>query len=158
MTQLPLRPNVCILLCNQAGELLLGERRGEKGIWQFPQGGVEPDSPLEENVIRELHEELGAPKDLFSIVKKLDATHSYDFAKPPAYAAGKWRGQAQTFWLVEFKGKDSDFNLDAHEPEFSGWKWCKPDAVRKMAEPKRLPGYEAPLKEFEEYLRKKTAR
>lgn len=118
-------------------------------MWQFPQGGVEAGLSLEENVIKELTEELGADKKLFRIVQKLKSTHKYDFQKPPAYAIGKWRGQAQTFWLVEFAGKDSDINLSRYQPEFESFRWCTPDEVRKLAEPKRLPGYLKPLEEFE---------
>lgn len=155
MNELPLRPNVCILLCNSEGKLFLGERNGEKAVWQFPQGGVEPDCSVEENVLRELSEEVGAQRRHLSIIKKLNATHSYTFTKTPKYAEGKWRGQTQTFWLVEFTGKDSDIKLDTHEPEFMAWQWCTPEKVRALAEPKRLPGYEAPLLEFEEYLQKR---
>ncbi len=146
--QLPYRPNVCMILRNREGKYFLGERAGEPGIWQFPQGGVETEFSLEENVIRELSEELGAKKKLFKIVKKLAATHEYDFRKAPAYAAGKWRGQAQTFWLVEFLGDDSEINLSLHEPEFMNFCWCTPDEVRQKAEPVRLTGYEKALKEL----------
>lgn len=141
-----------MLLFNGRKQLFLGERFGEPGNWQLPQGGVEPESSIEDNVRRELSEELGVEFSSLRIVKQLEATHDYDFARVPPYAVGKWRGQAQTFWLVEFLGDDSEICLDRHEQEFSAWKWCSLDEVRQCAEPKRLPGYLKPLKEFEIFI------
>lgn len=152
MTQLPLRPNVCMLVFNQEYKLFLGERHGEPGIWQFPQGGAEPEHSPEENVYRELEEELGIQRKFLKIEQKLDSTHQYEFRTPPSYAKGKWRGQDQTFWLVRFTGQDVDINLDTAEPEFMAWKWCDIDEVRALAEPKRLCGYEGPLQEFRNFL------
>lgn len=150
--QLPLRPNVCMLVYNRDKRLFLGERDSEPGVWQFPQGGIDPGSSEEETVTKELHEELGAPNNCFQIVSKLKAVHNYEFSKIPPYAVGKWRGQTQTFWLVKFIGNDSQFNLTHHIAEFMNWRWCSVSEVRALAEPKRLPGYEPALIEFEEYL------
>ncbi len=158
MTQLPLRPNVCMLLFNREYRLFLGERHGEPGVWQFPQGGAEPEYSLEENVYRELEEELGIPRKSLKIERKLQATHEYEFKTPPSYAKGKWRGQTQTFWLVRFLGQDSELNLDTAEPEFMAWKWCEIEEVRTLAEPKRLLGYERPLQEFRNFLSEHSKR
>ena len=108
--KLPLRPNVCMLLYNKKGELFLGERINKRAHWQFPQGGAEKRYSLRENVVRELKEELGIPRRTLGSIRKLAATHEYDWAKIPAYASGKWRGQSQTFWMVEFVGNDSDID------------------------------------------------
>lgn len=152
--QLPLRPNVCMLVYNKKGKFFLGERAGkERGRWQFPQGGVESTLTLRQNVYKELSEELGLSKESIGRVRKLKAKHSYDWDKVPAYARGKWRGQAQTFWLVEFIGKDKDINLEADlEQELQSWKWCSAKQVLKLAEAKRIPGYIEPLKEAETLL------
>lgn len=141
-----------MLVFNQDNKLFLGERNGEPGIWQFPQGGVEAGLSLEENVLRELEEELGLNRKNLEIIKKLNATHVYDFRNIPDYAVGKWRGQSQTFWLVKFLGSNLEIDLFAHEPEFMNFCWCSVDEVREKAEPIRLPGYEAALVEFSEYL------
>lgn len=154
---LPLRPNVCMIVLNSRGQIFLGQRHGESGRWQFPQGGAEPDLSLEENVIRELTEELGAPRELFGIVKKLKSTHDYEFIRPPDYAKGHWRGQSQTFWLVEFKGTDADINLKAHTPEFDDFKWCTLEEVRKLAEPIRLKGYDKALTVIKDELLKRVS-
>lgn len=150
---LPLRPNVCMLVFNSGGKLFLGERHGEPGIWQFPQGGVELGLTLQENVIKELHEEMGVRPELLKIERQLEAVNEYDFAEVPAYARGRWRGQSQTFWLVKFTGEDRDINLNLYSPEFMNFRWCTPGEVTALAEPKRAGGYIKPLEEFRDYLK-----
>lgn len=156
--ELPFRPNVCMLVLSRDGRIFLGERNGEPGIWQLPQGGVEAGASLEENVLREVEEELGVSRAKLGAPVRLTATHRYEFDKPPRYAAGKWRGQSQTFWIVPFLGEDSDIVLDRHHPEFMSWRWCSVEELRALAEPKRLPGYEKVIPEFLEYLQKLACR
>lgn len=141
-----------MLVINQEGKIFLGERAGNPGIWQFPQGGVEENKSLEESVLRELHEELGVEESSLHIIRKLDAVNEYDWTDPPAYGKGKWRGQSQTYWLVEFTGDDREINLSRFEDEFMSWRWCTLQEVRMLAEPKRLPAYERALAEIEGYL------
>lgn len=141
-----------MLVLNQDNKLFMGERAGVPGEWQFPQGGIEAEFSEEENVLKELYEELGVEKEHFEILKKLKATNAYDWEQIPEYAKGKWRGQKQSFWLVSFKGKDSDINLSRFEEELMNFRWCTPDEVRTLASPRRLKGYQAPLKELEAYL------
>lgn len=155
MSDLPYRPNVCLLVHNGNGKLFLGERAGEPGVWQLPQGGLEADCSIEENVLRELEEELGADQGCFRVVKRLDATHQYDFSAPPAYAIGKWRGQDQIFYLVEFTGTDLDINLTRFHQEFMSYQWVTVPELKHLAEPKRLAGYLGALVEFEEYFYKR---
>lgn len=151
--KLPLRPNVCMLLFNRVGQLFLAERHGFPGVWQFPQGGVDAAESLEDNVLRELQEELGLQKDKLQICLRCQATNDYEFVDPPGYAKGKWRGQSQSFWLVKFLGSDSDINLAQPEQELMAWRWCSPDEVLKLAEVKRIPGYIGPISEFKDWWR-----
>ena len=53
---------------------------------------------------------------------------------------------------VAQRGQSIDLCAD-EEQELQSWKWCTPEQVRKLAEAKRLPGYEAALLEFEELVR-----
>ena len=146
--KLPLRTNVCILLQNSDGDLWLGERLGSKNEWQFPQGGAKKKYSLEENVLRELEEELGLLENNLKIEKKLDVTHEYDWVKTPEYAMGRYRGQSQTFWLVSFTGRDSDINIKTEHPEFMDWKWCDPKNVLETVHPIRVEGYKKALNEL----------
>lgn len=150
---LPLRPNVCIILINRKNKLFLAERNGSPGVWQFPQGGVEPDASVEENVLREIEEEIGLAPARVKIRCRLKHTHQYDYRKTPSYAQGKWRGQDQSFWLVDFLGSDDEINLDTDDQELMQWRWCTIAEVREQAEPNRLAGYEGALREIEQLLR-----
>lgn len=154
--QLPLRPNVCMLLYNARGRLFLGERHGKAGHWQFPQGGAESKYTPKENVIRELREELGITRRHIGKIKKLTSRHQYEWRTPPSYAKNRWRGQKQTFWLVEFTGSDEDIDLTWYkEPEFQAWRWCSVAEVKRRAASFRLAGYKGALREFLEFKRLK---
>ena len=136
-----LRPNVCMLVYNQKLQLFMGERHGKPGHWQFPQGGVERGASLRETVVRELREELGIPRRAIGMLTRLQATHEYIWKKVPSYAKGKWDGQSQTFWLVEFIGSAEDICLDASEDlEFDSWRWCSVATVRRIAARERRVG------------------
>jgi putative (di)nucleoside polyphosphate hydrolase len=125
-------------------------------VWQFPQGGVEAGTSLEENALREAQEELGVDGSLLRVLKLLKSTHEYEFSNIPHYAVGKWRGQSQRFFLLEFLGSDSDINLNLFSPEFEAFRWCTSSQVRELAEKKRLPGYAQPLQEVEQFLLDKS--
>ena len=52
------RPNVGIILCNDAGKVFWARRSGEDS-WQFPQGGIRRNETPEQALYRELAEEVG---------------------------------------------------------------------------------------------------
>lgn len=156
-SKLPLRPNVCILLHNHKGELFLGERTNEPGHWQFPQGGAEPELSLEDNVRKELNEELGLKRRAIGKILQLHSTYEYEWDSPPSYAKSRWRGQSQTFWLVEFTGADADIDLTADKkPEFSQWCWCTIHELDQLAPPRRMAAYAGALREYADYLKDRT--
>ncbi len=126
----------------------MGERALQPDVWQLPQGGIEQDCSLEENALREASEELGAPKALFKIITKLNATNQYEFDIVPKFLKGKFRGQDQSFCVLRFLGDDQNINLNLHHPEFKRFKWCSLKEVLELAEPKRVKGYEKALKEL----------
>lgn len=154
MTQLPLRPNVCMLIVNTDSKLFLGERYDTPGTWQFPQGGIEDHLSEEENVLRELKEEVGVEAEMLQIIAKLKTRNDYDWKTPPDYAVGRWRGQSQSFWVVKFLGKDEHISLEGQEPEFMAWRWCTIDEVLSLADPIRLDRYRSALLEFSQLILK----
>lgn len=137
-----------MLVYNPQFQLWIGERFGSD-TWQFPQGGVGKKGSLVKSVRRELREELGLEDKDVGRITQLEATHRYDFQRTPARWAGRWRGQEQTFWAIEFVGFDDDIDLRSHHPqEFARWAWCPPEEVLDRVEPIRRAGYEAPVREF----------
>ena len=152
-TTLPFHPNVCLIILNRHRRIFLGERLNNPGEWQLPQGGIDAGSTPSESALREASEELGAPEHLFTIVRQLKATHQYDFPEPvPPYARGVWRGQRQTFWLLNFAGEEGDIDLAAHEAEFRAYQWCSLEQIPLIAAPHRLGGYQGALTEVREFL------
>lgn len=148
MTELPYRPNVCMLVYNSDYHLWIGERYGAS-TWQFPQGGVEPGETEESSVVKELCEELGLEPRHLGQVTRLEATHRYEFLRTPPRWAHRWKGQEQSFWAVQFLGEDQEIDVRRHSPqEFSRWQWCPPERVLERVEPIRRPGYQKPLQEF----------
>jgi putative (di)nucleoside polyphosphate hydrolase len=144
---LPYRPNVSMLLFNSEWNLFLGARSDNPKEWQFPQGGVE-DNDEKASVIRELEEELGVLAKDLKIITKCEHIHSYDFTVTPEPYKHKWRGQEQSYWVVEFKGLDASINLQTDHPEFIEWKWTRAEEVKLHVPSYRYEGYEKALDEF----------
>ena len=119
------RANVGIILMREGGELFLGGRTGGRG-WQFPQGGVRRDEPVQEALYRELAEEVGLEaKD----VDVLGSTRSWlRYRLPSQYVRRNSQpvciGQKQRWFLLRFKSSEERFRLDSTpEPEFERWRW-----------------------------------
>lgn len=131
----PYRPSVGAVLRRPDGLLLMAERIDLDGVWQLPQGGIDPGESPEQALWRELGEELGfaRPRELCRIVGSAPPTR-YEY--PPTTRSAltaRYRGQEQTMYLLDFTGGDADFRLDAHtEPEFQSIRWCTLAQAREL--------------------------
>jgi putative (di)nucleoside polyphosphate hydrolase len=119
------RPNVGIMLANDAGDLLWARRIGQDA-WQFPQGGIQRDESPEAALYRELHEEVGLrPAD----VAVLGATRGWlRYRLPPHLIRRRQRptciGQKQVWFLLRLVADEACVQLDAStDPEFDTWNW-----------------------------------
>lgn len=151
------RKGVGIVLINSEKKIFAGKRNKAfksepqdeyDKLWQMPQGGIdEKEDPLNA-AYRELQEETGV-----SSVKLLNQTKdfiSYDLPEDliPHYWKGKFIGQTQKWYLMEFEGKESEINLNYHDPEFEQHKWTTPTFLLKNIIPFKLPLYQQIFKEF----------
>lgn len=124
------RPNVGLCVFNADGRVFLGKRIGldSDDAWQMPQGGMdEGETPLQA-ALRELEEEIGVPASLVDVLEESADWIFYDF--PPEIREamakrGNYLGQKQKWFALRFKGEDRDIRLDAHEAEFSDWRWAE---------------------------------
>ncbi|MCD8562548.1 MAG: RNA pyrophosphohydrolase [Alphaproteobacteria bacterium] len=136
------RPCVGIALFNPMGQVFVGERIDSPGHWQMPQGGIDPGENVEQALWRELYEEVGTDKA--EILKIADTPLRYDL--PDELRQKLWRsrykGQEQTWVALRFTGKESDINLNAHDPaEFRAWKWADFHTVPELIIPFKRETY-----------------
>lgn len=123
------RPNVALLLLNKKGELLVCERIGSKGAWQFPQGGVDKGEGMVEALYRETREEIGLQQKDYKLI---DVKAGYRYKYPAKVRARKLKkhnsiGQEQTYFLCRLKGGERPIDVNQSTPEFQDYKWIKPE-------------------------------
>ena len=130
---LPLRNGVGIVVLNSANKVFVGKRiDNPKKFWQMPQGGIDPGEEYFSAALRELKEETGIEN--VELIKEIDETLTYELPSNllGIIWKGKYRGQKQRWFIVRFKGKDSEINLKTHKPEFLDWKWIDIDEINKV--------------------------
>lgn len=120
------RPNVGIMLANDAGQLLWARRIGGRDAWQFPQGGINPGESAEDALYRELEEEVGLAADAVGVVA---TTRGWLRYRLPRRFIRKGDdpvciGQKQKWFLLHLRAADDAVRLDANsKPEFDHWQW-----------------------------------
>jgi putative (di)nucleoside polyphosphate hydrolase len=148
---LPYRPCAGIMLANREGLVFVGQRIDNPGdAWQMPQGGIDPGEDPEIAAFRELGEETGLSPDHVDLIARSKEEYFYDL--PPELQGniwgGRWRGQRQWWFLMRFKGEESDIRIDGHHPEFSQWKWAEPGELPRLIVPFKRRIYEGLVSEF----------
>lgn len=117
---LPYRNNVCCVLFKKDKYLVVQLVDWNNNWWKFPQGGINEGETIEETVKRELLEELHITN--FKIIKKFKFSNKYDWPEHViSKHNSKWRGQNQTFCLVEFTGRNSEIVIDPTEVKKYQW-------------------------------------
>jgi putative (di)nucleoside polyphosphate hydrolase len=149
MIDLPYRPNVGAVLFNRDGKVFVARRanlpnaEGSAGGWQLPQGGIDADEDPRAAVLRELEEEIGTSRA--SIIGEHPGWLTYDL--PPALVGvalgGRYRGQRQRWFALQFLGEDQDIRLDLDpHPEFDAWRWAELAELPALAVGFKRPIYE----------------
>lgn len=155
---LPYRPCVGIMLANRDGKVFVGKRldqsTAEPDAWQMPQGGIDSGEDEETAAIRELGEETGLSPEHVDIIARSADHHVYDLPDELVGRiwGGKYRGQSQRWFLLRFKGEDSDVDLHAHHPEFGAWQWVEADQLVDLIVPFKRALYRKIVEEFRPLL------
>ena len=123
-TEFKLKTNVAAILRNAQGHILICERLGMAGAWQFPQGGVDDGETDEQALRRELREEIGVRPEDYTIVESRG---------PYRYLFGDGRkkrghhGKLQTYFLCDFHAADERIDVATEHPEFQAFRWIAPE-------------------------------
>tara|TARA_A100001011_G_scaffold330825_1_gene356897 strand:+ start:127 stop:597 length:471 start_codon:yes stop_codon:yes gene_type:complete len=122
--ELPLRTGVGIIVLNNENKVFVAKRRDNQiNKWQMPQGGVDEGETFLEAMKRELEEETSITN--IEIIKEIRYWLEYDLPKNLVGKIwkGKYKGQKQKWFIVRFKGSDTEINIKTRNPEFIEWKW-----------------------------------
>ncbi|HSV29609.1 MAG TPA: RNA pyrophosphohydrolase [Candidatus Omnitrophota bacterium] len=147
--QRPYRKGVGIVLQNRDGLVFVARRIDTKAdAWQFPQGGIDDGEDPRTAALRELEEEIGTAKA--EIVAESRDWLSYDLPRDVADKCwkGRFRGQAQKWFLLRFLGSDADIDIATEHPEFSEWRWMALADVPSVIVPFKRDLYERVVEEF----------
>ena len=152
---LPYRPCAGIMLLNARGEVFVGQRIDTTlEAWQMPQGGIDPGEEAEAAALRELGEETGVTPDKVALVAV--APHDLYYDLPAELIGkvwkGKYRGQAQRWFLYRFLGEDSDVDIATAHEEFRAWRWIAPADLPRLIVPFKRTLYEQVLAAFADHL------
>jgi putative (di)nucleoside polyphosphate hydrolase len=148
---LPYRPCAGVMLRNAEGLVFVGQRMDStEDAWQMPQGGIDDGETPEVAALRELEEETGVRRDLVKVIAASKDQHLYDL--PPHMMGkmwkGRYRGQAQHWFLMQFIGTDSDVNIATAHQEFRAWRWSPIDELEAMIVPFKKELYRNVISEF----------
>lgn len=155
LTDLPYRPCVGVMIRNAQGDVFVGQRKDHyQQAWQMPQGGVDKGEDPAEAALREMWEETGIAPELVRVVAQTEDWLPYDL---PAELqgklwGGKYRGQEQKWFLLDFLGTDGQVNIDTDHPEFSAWKWLPPSELLANIVPFKRVVYAQVLDAFKAHL------
>ena len=153
--QLPYRPCAGIMLVNKDGMVFVGSRVDmPSDAWQMPQGGIDDGEEPIDAALRELYEETGVPADKARIVGQSANWIPYDLPVDiiPRLWGGRYRGQTQMWFLIEFLGTDADIDLGVHHREFGAWRWATPEQLPDLIVKFKSDLYARILDEFRPLL------
>jgi len=149
MSKKKYRPNVAMIIVSseypEKKDLFIAQRNDIKGVWQFPQGGIDQGEEVKEALFRELEEEIGT-RDV-EIIAEYPEWISYDFPEKIAKKMKPYVGQKQRYFLVKL-AKDAKIKLDTEHPEFDEYKFVDADEVLKYTAHFKKPVYETVLNYF----------
>ena len=147
------RSGVGIVVINPNKKIFVGKRiDNHSDAWQMPQGGLDAGEDEDKAMFRELAEETGI-KD----IKVLSKSSNYLYYNLPyklqkKFWGGKFLGQKQRWYLVEFLGDDKMINVTTEDPEFSEWKWISKEEIIDVIVSFKKDLYRDVINEFKDFL------
>lgn len=149
------RSGVGIVIINAQKKIFVGKRiDNNSDAWQMPQGGIDVNEQEDDAMIRELKEETGIGSDQVRVLGKSCGHYYYNlpYKLQKKFWGGKYLGQKQRWYLIEFIGDDSAINIATEDPEFSEWKWVSQEEIVSHIVSFKRELYEDVIQEFESFL------
>lgn len=153
----PYRKGVNAIIFDDQDRLLIIQKHIYKpNEWNFPGGGREEGETLEENLFREIKEELGVNKDKFEIIGVSHQPMAYDY--PPELAGkingGKYRGQAYDQVVLRYLGTKEGLSFDTRE--YKDHRWVKAEELAShLVNPGQYENYKIVIDNFLSCLKNK---
>ncbi|WP_104697893.1 MULTISPECIES: RNA pyrophosphohydrolase [unclassified Helicobacter] len=149
MKQKRYRPNVAAVVVSskypKVCEFFIAQRSDMKGIWQFPQGGIDEGESPKDALFRELKEEIGT--DEIEILAECPKWITYDFPKTISKKMYPFDGQIQKYFLVRLR-RGSVINLQTKHPEFSSFKFVSYEEIFDIVNHFKRSVYKEVLEHF----------
>ncbi len=149
------RNGVGIMLINHEKKIFVGKRiDNNSDAWQMPQGGIDAGEDDDTAMLRELSEETGIYDSNVRIIKKSRGHFYYNlpYKLQKKFWGGKYLGQRQRWYLLEFFGDENLININTRDPEFSEWKWIEKDKIISAIVGFKRDLYRDVIREFSEFL------
>jgi len=149
------RNGVGIMLINSNKKIFVGKRiDNQSEAWQMPQGGTDVGEDEDLAMYRELLEETGIKSENVKLIKKSNRYFYYNlpYKLQKKFWGGKYLGQKQRWYLVDFIGIDQDVNIATSEPEFSDWKWVDSSNLLNLIVSFKRKLYQEIVTEFSDFL------
>ncbi len=127
------RDNVCAVIRGKSDDSVCVFHRKDfppDSGWQFPQGGINPEKDLIDELKRELREEIGI--DEVSVIAVSPNSYYYDFPPDIPRKHKGYRGQRQQWVLLELQSAEVRFTFEECA-EFDEYQWVTAhEALRRI--------------------------
>lgn len=152
---LPYRPCAGVVLIDDSGRIFAGHRiDSDSEAWQMPQGGIDKGETPRDAALRELVEETGVSPDLVEVIGESPDWLYYDLPDELVGKVwkGKYGGQRQKWFLLRFKGTDTDIRIETEHPEFDRWQWTSAEELLAKIVPFKRAVYDQIIADFRAHL------
>ncbi|MBP9759337.1 NUDIX domain-containing protein [Candidatus Dojkabacteria bacterium] len=146
----PYRKGVNAIVVDENNDFLLIQKNGYKdNEWNFLGGGREEGETLEQNLFRELNEEIGSSESDFEMIGI--STHKIEYDYPAdtylKVNGGKYRGQSYDQVVLRFIGDKNKLVFTTEE--FRGHKWAKAnELITHLTFPNQYKNHKSAIEEL----------
>lgn len=149
------RSGVGIMIINAQKKIFVGKRiDNNSDAWQMPQGGIDVNENEDDAMLRELKEETGIDQSQIKSLAKSRGHYYYNlpYKLQKKFWGGKYLGQKQRWYLLEFIGDEEAIRIDSEDPEFSDWQWISKEQIISHIVSFKRELYQEVIREFAKFL------